>query len=216
MGRKRLVKTDRVLSAIQEWMVRHGVPPTINELRQVLGVSSTRTVHRYLTELEELGLIARWKGARGIRLLRAATGGPDTISVPILGVAPAGAAIWTEENLDGWLHLPKDLLRPTNAKFFLLEVRGDSMNQAHVEGGTIESGDLVLVRQDPSPGDRSVVVALVDGEVTIKRLVLGPDYCILKPDSSRTEYHPVLADGELTIQGEVVKVIKGASRALDA
>ena len=121
--------------------------PTIEELRQALGVGSTNTVLRCLRELEEEGYIERWSGARGMKLLKRVEGSLTTPSIPLVGTVPAGALVLAEENLEAWVHLPEAVLTTSTAQFFLLRVKGNSMNRAEVRGGRIEDGDLVLIRQ---------------------------------------------------------------------
>ena len=137
MGRKRLVQPDEVLGAIRNHLASEGIPPTVEELRRALEVGSTRTVIRYLQELEISGDIARWTGARGIRLRRPADKGLETVPVPLLGSVTAGALSLAEEHVEDWVRLPRMFARPPGATFFLLRVTGDSMNRARVDGGTM-------------------------------------------------------------------------------
>src|SRR5690242_1104480 len=127
MGRKRALTREEVLRAIRDWLVEHGMPPTVEELRRSLRLGSTRTVLRYLEWLEEEGDIERWHGARGLKLLRSPRKSLETVPVPLVGQVPAGPLMTAEENIEGWLRLPKRNLKPTSARFFLLRVRGDSM-----------------------------------------------------------------------------------------
>jgi repressor LexA len=190
--------------------------PTIEELRRVLGVGSTRTVLRYLSWLEDEGDIERWPGARGLRLRRALGQGLETKAIPLVGQAPAGPFMVAEESREGWLRLPQELLKPPSGNFFLLRVRGSSMDRAVVEGGRIEGGDLVLVRQQVAAEAGDIVVALVDGEATIKRLVRGPSYYLLKPESSNSVHQPILVGEGFQILGVIIRVIKKGSDLLQA
>lgn len=214
MGRQKIFDSEQVLAAIQEWLVHHGVPPTIEELRRALGAASTRTVLRYLQQLEADGYIERWHGARGMKLLRSAGEGLRTRPVPLVGDVPAGPLMLAEENLEAWIRLPETLLVQQSAEFFLLRVRGDSMNRAEVTGGRIEDGDLVLVRKQSSNDAGRIVVALIDGEATVKRLVRGQDYFILKPDSTNPKHQPIVVDRDAVIQGTVCRVLKKGSQLL--
>ncbi len=209
MGRKRLYSTQTVLEAIERWILERGVAPTIEELRLELRMGSTRTVLRYLNELEESGAIERWSGARGIRMLRSAIpGSVRTRAIPVVGEVAAGALTHAEQNIDAWLKLPESMLSPASSEFFFLRVRGHSMNRAHLPGGTVEDGDLVLVRREPTTEHGAIVVALVDGEATLKRLVRGPGYFLLKPESDRPEYQPIMLEQEALIQGTAIRVLK--------
>ncbi len=188
--------------------MHNGLPPTVEELRKELNVGSSRTVMRYLEQLEESGDIVRWPGSRGIRLRRTLEGGIQTTSVPLVGDVTAGMLSLAEEYVEGWLRLPIAFTQPQSAMFFLLRVNGDSMNKARVEGGTIEDGDLVLVRQQQIANPDDIVVALVDGEVTIKRLRKAPGYYILQPESTNRKHQPIIVNEEFQVQGVVCRVIK--------
>lgn len=207
MTRKKSLSKEDVVNAINRWIVEHGVPPTVQELRGLLEVGSNRTVLRYLKWLQEEGDIERWSGARGLRLRSSPYPGADTKPVPLVGEAPAGALMIAEENREGWVQLPVQWLMPPNAKHFLLRVKGDSMNQARVAGEFIENDDLVIVEQRSTANPGEIVVALVDGQATIKRLQRGPDYWILKPESSKP-YPPIILTEEFIVQGVVNRVLK--------
>ena len=216
MGRKPLLSANDVLDAINRWLISHSVAPTVEELRRELGLGSTRTVLRYLRELEDSGQIRRWAGARGIQPLKTRTGkGVQTASVPLLGEAPAGPLMWAEQSFQGYLRLPQDYLRGSSGKFFLLRVRGDSMNRAKVAGQAIENGDLVLVRQQAIADSSDIIVALVDGEATIKRLVKGHGHYLLKPESTNPKHQPIMLESDFRVQGVVCRVIKHGSVLLD-
>lgn len=214
MGRKKLLQGREVLDAINRWLVEHGVPPTVEELRRVLKLGSVRTVLRYLRDLEESGQIKRWPGARGIRPLRTSEKGLRTVAVPIVGEAPAGPLMVAEQNIEGWVRFPKELVKPPDVKFFLLRVRGDSMNKATVAGDRIEDGDLVLVRQQATAQSGDVVVALIDGEATIKRFEKGPGYFLLRPQSTKPEHRPIIVNPSFSVQGIVRRCLKKGSELL--
>src|SRR3990167_6005163 len=124
MGRLRTYQPEQVLVAIERWMIQHRRAPTIEELRQALNVGSSRTVLRYLQELEDGHFIRRSPGSRGIQILRRPKGGTQTQPVPVLGQVTAGALNLAEQHYDGWLQLPVEDLTPKSAKFFLLRVHG--------------------------------------------------------------------------------------------
>lgn len=214
MGRKPALELSRVVAAIER-AFRSGAAPTIRELAHALGGVSTRTVHRYLDLLEQEGWIERWPGSRGMRLLRSRAVTSDTVSIPLVGEVPAGPLLLAEENYEGWVRLPRTFVRAGAQSYYLLRVRGDSMNRARVEGGRIENGDLVLVRQQRNAENGEVVVALVDGETTIKRFHRGAGYIVLKPDSTNRSHQPIIADRRLQIQGVVRRVLNRGSAAFE-
>jgi repressor LexA len=214
MGRNKKLSREEVLKAINESFINRGLPPTIEELRKRLGVGSTRTVLRYLRWLEDEGDIERWTGARGVRALRSDMSQVQTRAVPIVGTAPAGALMMAEQNINGWIQMPKTIARP-GSEYFLLRVRGTSMNKAKVGDEKIEDGDLVLVRQQATANDGDIVVALIDGEATIKRLAKGSGYYVLKPDSDDSKHRPIIVDRDFHVQGKIVRVLKRGAVIID-
>src|SRR5687767_14645795 len=130
MGRKPLLTKEKVLVALQGWIARNGGQPSVEDLRRALGVGSTRTVFRYLQMLDDDGAIERRPGAPGVKLLKPRTGGAQTRAVRIVGRVPAGPLMLAEENVEGWIRLPRSMASPAWAEFFLLHVRGTSMNKA--------------------------------------------------------------------------------------
>lgn len=214
MGRPKKLSKEQVLAAINDWMIERGMPPSVEELRRRLRVGSTRTVLRYLRWLEDEGDIERWPGARGLRP-RKGPSGIETRLVPVVGEAPAGPLMLAEENIEGWVQLPKNFVAP-GTKFFLLRVRGDSMNRARVAGELIEDGDLVLVRRQPTADPGQIVVAFIDGQATIKRLAKAPGYYVLKPDSSNSKHQPIIVGDDFQVQGIVVRLFKKGSKLITA
>lgn len=214
MGRRKQLTREEVLNAINEAFIKRGFPPTIEELRQALGVGSTRTVLRYLRWLEEEGDIERWSGARGLRPLRSDISTVQTRAVPVVGQAPAGPLLIAEQNVDGWVQLPRTIAH-SGSEYFLLRVRGNSMNKAKLAGEKIEDGDLVLVRRQATANDGDIVVALIDGEATIKRFARASGYFVLKPDSTSAEHRPIVVDRDFHIQGIVVRVLKRGSAMIE-
>ena len=119
-----------------------------------------------------------------------------------------------EENFETWVRVQEEVLTPSTAQFFLLRVRGNSMNRAEIRGGKIEDGDLVLIRQQAQADPGQIVVVVIDGEATVKRLAIGPDYWVLKPESTNRLHQPIVLDREATIQGVVCRVLKQGSSIL--
>jgi repressor LexA len=216
MARPKLLTREQVVEALSRWFIRNSVPPTVEELRRLLGVGSTRTVLRYLDALKEEGYIERWSGARGLRMRKRTATSLETRLVPIVGEAPAGQLMPAEENILGQVQMPKEFLKPASARFFLLRVRGDSMNRAKIEGQTIENGDLVLVRQQERADPGKIVVVLVDGEATIKKLIKGPGYYVLQPESTNPKNRPIIIAQDFLVQGVVCRVFKKGADLLQA
>jgi repressor LexA len=216
MGRKPLLTKTQVLVALQRWTARNGGMPSLEDLRKELRVGSTRTIFRYLQMLQEDGAIERRPGAPGVKLLKPISAGLGTRAVPIVGQVAAGSPMLAEENIEGWLRIPKTFAMPVSNRFFVLHVRGNSMNRARVGKDLIEDGDLVLVRQRPDARPNDIVVALIDGEATVKRFVTRPGIRILKPESKDPKYQPIpiLIESDFKIMGVVTRVLKRGSRLM--
>jgi repressor LexA len=153
-------RQEEVLDLVLEALERRGYPPSIREICDALGLSSTRGALRHLEALEKKGFISRAPGARAIQVrdsLRAAAA-----YLPLVGEVPAGPLRHASEEVEEWVPVPA---RWGGEGRFLLRVRGDSMI-----GDGIRDGDLVVVEPGPDALDGEVVVALVDGEATVKRL----------------------------------------------
>jgi repressor LexA len=160
----------RVLSLIERALDERGYPPSLRELAAALGFSGTRAVEKHLAALERQGLLRRRPGARALELARRASGR----RVPIVGRVAAGKPILAEENVEG--HRVLDASAARGEGCFLLRVRGESMI-----GAGILDGDLVLVRPQADAEAGEVVVALLDGEATVKTLRKKKDGLTLEP-----------------------------------
>lgn len=173
-----------------------GVPPTVREICLATGFKSTSSVHSHLKTLEKLGYITRSKGLnRAIRL----TGETSTVQVPILGRVAAGEPISAVENIEGYLpYSPRSRL--DSEMFFALNVRGESMKNAG-----ILNGDIVVVLQTPTALDGEIVVALIDGEATVKRLYREKSCLRLQPENP--DFMPIYTC-DAQILGKVVAVFR--------
>jgi len=196
-----------VLGFIREFTDQHGVPPTVREIGARFRVTP-RAAFDHLRALERKGhLRRRASTGRTSRALTLAEPRTPVRTIPILGRIAAGTPLLSEENREGTLPLAADWLGFRSEDLFSLRVRGESMIGVH-----IVEGDLVLVRRqdDARPGD--IVVALVDGEATVKRFAREGDTVVLKPE------HPTLApiviqpdEKEVRILGKVVGVVRELS-----
>ena len=200
--------TDRqreVLDFIQAFTEAHGVPPTVREIGGRFHVTP-RAAFDHLRALERKGYLRRRTTAgRNVAGAHAGRAAATAHEVPILGRIAAGAPLLAEENREGALPLDPAWVGGRGDDVFGLRVRGESMINAH-----IVEGDLVLVRRQDhaQPGD--IVVALVDGEATVKRFARDAHAVLLRPE------HPTMApivirEGEqdLRILGKVVGLVRG-------
>ena len=193
---KLTTKQKSVLKYIYESIKLNNLPPTIREIAQEFGFSSTGTVRDYLKALVTKGYIRiSANKSRAIELVREAL-----FNVPILGRVQAGLPTLAVEEIEGYLNL--DSLVFSDDETFALRVRGDSM----IEAG-IMPDDLVLVRKQSMAKAGEVIVALVGSEeATVKTLVKrGPHY-FLEP--ANPLYDPIPVNEDVTIIGKVISVIR--------
>ena len=191
-----------VLEGIHEMIAEKGYPPTVREIGDRLGLSSSCTVQRHLEALERKGYVRRDRTkARSVEIVRA----PDPtmipvpmVPVPIVGTVAAGAPILATENIEDVFPLPRDVVKDDQC--FMLEVKGDSM----IEAGIFD-GDLVVVHQQPYADDGDIVVALLGDEATVKYLRRRRNRVHLVPANSKME--PIIAD-DVQIIGKVLMSIR--------
>jgi repressor LexA len=186
-----------ILVLLRKFVRERGYPPTVRELVSLTGRKSTAGVQKLLEALERKGYIKKIPGrSRGIVLL----GGVQSVWVPLVGCVVAGAPVFSEENIEGYCALDESVV-PEGS--FLLRVRGDSMICDH-----IQDGDLILVRPQPKAEDGAIVVAMVDGEATVKRLRFGTDEIQLVPSNPTLKPLLIREDTQLRIIGTVVAVFR--------
>jgi len=187
-------RQQQVLDFIQSHVDNDGYPPTIREICAHLGVSGTVSAMRHLDALEKKGYIKRDSGSRGIAITS-----PTSLSasLQIVGTVRAGDLSPAVEDITGYLSVDRILLH--GGKFFL-RVQGDSMINASICGG-----DLVLVRPQASADNREIVVAMVDGEATLKRFFRENGTIRLQPENPKMAAIVIPeGSGDVTIIGKVV------------
>ncbi|MDR2722049.1 MAG: transcriptional repressor LexA [Coriobacteriaceae bacterium] len=210
---EKVTKRQRaVLNSIEDCIREKGYGPTVSEVCQNLGLSSPSTVHVHLKALEEKGMIKRDPlKSRSIALTYPLDGGASVsqsnvirpsfskvLDLPLVGNVAAGVPILAEENIIDTITLPVDIVGDSAA--FLLSVRGDSM----IEAG-INSGDYVVVKEQPTATNGDIVVAIVDDGATIKRFYKEDSHIRLQPENSSME--PIITT-DCSIAGKVVAVFR--------
>jgi repressor LexA len=188
------------LREIREFIIRRKFPPTVQELAEILGISPA-SAHEQLNQLARKGYIKREpRKARGLSIMRDADDGPaDLVSVPLVGTVAAGHPVLAEENHIGEVLVEGGLVRA--GRCFALRVSGQSMANAG-----IADQDVVIVRQQPIAESGDIVVVLVDGETTVKRLSIQGPKIELRPENPRFQAIVIGAGDELRILGKVVAV----------
>lgn len=195
-------KQKQLLDLLTHEIQHKGLPPSISEIAESLRVKSKNGVAKLLRILEDKGYIRRSGKARGIEVLNP-DGDPvglGMISLPVLGRITAGLPMLAEEQIEDWLNLPVSLVKGRK-DVFLLKVQGMSMKDAG-----ILNGDLVIVKQQKIGDINDIVVALLEDEATVKRLVKKDNKFYLKAENK--DYPNIYPEHEWSIQGKVIGVIR--------
>lgn len=193
---------QRILEVIRDSMTRRNYAPSMREIGESVGLSSTASVSHQLNKLEMLGFISRDpRRPRTIDLLGdspAEIFRPDSALVPLVGRIAAGIPITAEQNVEDVFTLPRQLVG--QGDLFLLKVVGDSMIDA-----AICDGDWVVVRQQQTAENGDVVAAMIEDEATVKTFKQRDGHTWLLPRNSAFE--PILGD-HAVILGKVVAVLR--------
>lgn len=172
-----------------------GRVPSVREICDEVGLSSTSTVHHHLKSLEEKGLIVREHGVnRCIQI----TGEEKGLSVPVLGKVAAGNPIVAIEDVECYVPVPERLGR--GRELFALRIQGESMIKAG-----IYDGDIVIVNRTPVAENGEIVVALVDDSATVKRFYKEDGHFRLQPENDLFE--PIIVE-EVILLGKVISLVR--------
>ena len=194
-------RQSKILDYIRRVTRERSYPPSVREIGENVGLSSSSTVHNHLNQLERRGLIKRDPSkSRTVQLVQDANVDNqrrNAVSIPVIGNVAAGAPILAEENIEDHVLLSPDMAQEG---FFLLRVRGESM----INAGILD-GDLVLVRPQQEAPNGTIVVALVDGDATVKRFERGNGH--VKLVAENPAYEPIV-----TTNVSLVGVVRGVIR----
>ena len=202
-------RQQRVLEVIRESIEGRGYPPSMREIGERVGLTSSSSVAHQLRTLEEKGFLKR--DPHRPRAMQVFAPGepvhdetgindarPAATYVPMVGRIAAGGPILAEERVEEVFPLPQSLVG--EGTLFLLEVVGDSMIDA-----AICSGDYVVVRQQPNAENGEMVAAMIDGEATVKTFQRKDGKVWLLPHNE--QYEPIDAT-HATILGKVTAVLR--------
>jgi len=197
-------RQKELLSIIYGFIKSAGYPPTFEEMREGLAVSSNQSIIDLLTRLQRARLIQRSEtAARGLNILPLGYKVLDKPPlVPFLGVTSAGVPTESIETFGEWQQLSKEVAKLTD-DVFVLKVMGDSMINAG-----IDDGDAVLVQSKKEFVSGEIVYAQIEDGGTIKRFISEdkPPYVYLKPENPK--YQNILFTDEVRLKGKVISVLK--------
>jgi repressor LexA len=186
-----------------------GPPPSVREIGAAIGLSSSQTVHHHLGRLEEEGYVSRM--GRGARTLGLTGKGWEAAGhMALLGRIAAGRGLEAVATDEAYSLAAELLASRSGKRRYLLRVVGQSM-----VGARIEDGDLLVVEEDESPSDGSIVVVLLrEGEeVTVKRFFREGEVLRLRPEAPPGEYEEMVVPAEeVRVQGRVVYVLHPPGR----
>lgn len=196
-------RQSQILDFIRAEVHRRGFPPSVREIGEAVGLSSSSTVHAHLAALESKGFIRRDPSKpRALEVLdfrdteRAVDYG-QVRAVPLVGSVAAGQPILAAENIEATMSLPAEM---ADEETFILRVRGDSM----IEAGILD-GDYVVVRQQSTANDGEIVVAMLEDEATVKRFYREAERIRLQPENSSME--PIYSR-DVQVLGRVVALFR--------
>jgi len=195
---------SRILSFLVDYYREKGAPPTVREISFAMGYKSINNARQHLRLIEQKGHIRLLKGkARGIQLLidLPRQTGENEIEVPLIGSVAAGKPITAHENLEGHITLDRDLFKGEG--LFTLRIKGDSMKEI----GVLD-GDIVIVQQQSSAVNGEVVVAIIDGDATLKRYIKEENRIILRAENPQYDDIVVTSDRDIWIAGKMVGVMR--------
>jgi repressor LexA len=190
-----------VLSFIREFQHKKGYSPSLSDLAIAFGVKSKNAVAKVVNALQHNGEIKKDPKGR-IKILERERDEESAAGffLPLFGPIAAGFAAPVEEQAEDTVSLDHYLIRNKSATF-LLRVKGDSM----IDAG-IQEGDLVLVERGTEPRVSDIVVGVLDGEYTLKRLKREKGQYYLQAENAR--YPKMFAMNELQVAGVVKGVIR--------
>ena len=200
MGEDLTPKQAAILAVIKKNIRQKGYPPSVREIGQAVGLSSSSTVHGYLKKLEDKGILRRdATKPRAMEVLDNLEGEKvEFINVPLLGRVAAGVPLLAVENREELFPLPTHFTG--TGEHFMLTVHGDSM----IEAGIL-SGDMVVVRRQHDANNGDIVVALMEEEATVKRFFRENGRVRLQPENSLMD--PIYTT-DLHVLGKVIGLVR--------
>jgi repressor LexA len=210
-------RQHKVLDVIRDSVERRGYPPSMREIGEAVGLTSTSSVAHQLATLEKKGFLRRDPNRPRAVEVRTPKPEPDDVSaaaafdetdsgnarpaatyVPLVGRIAAGGPILAEQAVEDVFPLPRQVVG--DGQLFLLQVKGDSMVDA-----AICDGDWVVVRQQPVADNGDIVAAMIEGEATVKTFKRRDGHIWLMPHNPN--YAPIPGD-EATVLGRVTAVLR--------
>lgn len=197
-------KQKGVLDFIESYQMSHGSSPTVREMRQNFRLKSDNSILKHVKALAEKGFLKKDTTPRGIKLLDSVRvkleAAANMFRIPVMGTIPAGGPVFSEEHVIDYFEVGSDMLKKPDG-CFALRVTGLSM----IDAGILE-GDFVIANRSLKARDGDIVIALVDGQNTVKRLRRKGNHVWLQAENK--DYKDIEASEYLEIQGVVISLIR--------
>lgn len=196
-------KQERVLDFISHYIHEHDRPPTMREIGQAIAISSTNGVRYVLDALVRKGYLSRHPAlSRGIALTEKSMRGRGMVRmIPLIGRISAGLPLLADENLEG--RVAVDPAISGSGDTFALRVKGESM-----KGAGIFDGDILFARPQSSAQKGDIVVALLEGEATVK--YFRPEKDCIRLEPANPNFAPIIVEKEMPfrILGKVIGLMR--------
>ena len=197
-------RQERILNFIRDAVRERGYPPTVREIGEAVGLTSSSSVHAQLENLRRKGVLRKDPAKpRAIEVAGARPTEAAAATVPLIGRIAAGAPLLADDHVEEYLAVPAGFAGDT--EHFALRVIGDSM----VDAGIFD-GDVVVVRRQDVAEDGAIVVALMAGqaedEATVKRLRRKGSRITLVPENEAMEPFDLPDGGRIV--GQVVSILR--------
>jgi repressor LexA len=193
-------RQQEIFEYVKTYAREHGYPPTVRDIGKAIGLTSSSTVHAHLANLEKLGVLKRdpTKPRALEVLVDKAKSVVTPNGLPLVGQVAAGQPVLADENIEEYVPVPQ--IAGGDEGEFVLRVRGDSMKDAG-----IFDKDYVVVRPQSTATNGQIVVAMLEGEATVKRFFKEKQRVRLQPENDALE--PIYAR-DVEILGRVVGVCR--------
>lgn len=191
-----------ILEIIAENVEMYGYPPSYQELADRLGISSKNAIKKHVDALVNKGYLEKGGLARTLKIIDPEYESKSKFEtqVPLIGYVAAGFPILAEQNIERYVPVPRAFIK-SEGRYYALRVRGDSM----INAGIFED-DLVIVKAINVAEHMDIVVALIEDEVTVKRLIVKDNLSYLKAENPA--YNNIYPQEAWSIQGKVVGLVR--------
>lgn len=192
-------KQQTIFDFIKNKVNEIGIVPSIREICAGVNLSSTSTVKFHLDNIEKKGYIKRQTGKnRTIEIIDKSLFKQEFLNVPILGSVSAGIPNMAEEYIEGYFQISPSYIKGNDV--FMLKISGNSM----INAGILNE-DLVIVNKQNIAKNKEIVIALLDGETTCKRLIIEEKIVKLKPEN---ELYDIIISNNIQIIGKVIGLFR--------